>query len=49
VYSINKKGFLLTFRDVFFKVFTLENYRKVFKVFSIIPLNPIVVLDCLKI
>jgi hypothetical protein len=46
---INKKGFLLAFKNAFFNVFTKNNCYKAFKALGLVPLNAQVVLDCLKV
>jgi hypothetical protein len=49
VFHINKEGFLPTFKDAFFNVFTKENYQKAFKAAGLVPINAQVVLDRLKV
>jgi hypothetical protein len=49
VFYINKEGFLPAFKDAFFDVFTIENYRKAFKAAGLVPTNAQVVLDRLKV
>ena len=39
IFYINKEGFLLAFRDVFFNMFIIENYKKAFKALGLILLN----------
>jgi hypothetical protein len=49
VFHINKEGFLPTFKDAFFDVFTEENCRKAFKASGIVPINAQIVLDRLEV
>jgi hypothetical protein len=49
VFHINKEGFLPTFKDAFFNVFTEENCRKAFKAAGLVPINAQVVLDRLEV
>jgi hypothetical protein len=49
VFYINKKGFLLAFKDAFFNIFTKDNCCKAFKALGLVPLNAQVVLDYLKV
>jgi hypothetical protein len=49
VFYINKEGFLPTFKDVFFNMFTEVICRKAFKALGLVPLNAQVVLDRLKV
>jgi hypothetical protein len=49
VFYINKEGFLLAFKDIFFNIFIKDNYCKAFKALGLVPLNAQVVLDCLKV
>ena len=49
IFHINKEGFLPTFKDAFFDVFTEENCRKAFEASGIVPINAQVVLDHLKV
>jgi hypothetical protein len=48
VFHINE-GFLPAFKDAFFDVFTIENYRKAFEASGIVPLNAQVVLERLEV
>ncbi|KAF2802047.1 uncharacterized protein BDZ99DRAFT_402138, partial [Mytilinidion resinicola] len=49
VYYINKKGFLLAFKDAFFDVFIYKNYKKAFKASKLVPINAQVVFNRLNI
>ena len=49
VFYINKEGFLLAFKDAFFNIFTIENYKKAFKAFRLVLLNAAEVLKRLKV
>lgn len=49
LHIINKEGFLPTFKDAFFNVFTEENYYKAFKALGLVPINTQVVLDYPKV
>ena len=49
IFHINKEGFLLAFRDAFFDIFTIENYKKAFKALGPVLLNLLIVLNRLKV
>ncbi|KAF2806021.1 uncharacterized protein BDZ99DRAFT_359317, partial [Mytilinidion resinicola] len=49
VYYINKKGFLLAFKNAFFNIFTYKNCKKAFKASGLVPINAQVVLNRLNI
>ncbi|EFQ92916.1 hypothetical protein PTT_09883, partial [Pyrenophora teres f. teres 0-1] len=43
------EGFLSTFKDAFFNVFTYENYKKAFEVVGLVPIDAQRVLDRLEV
>ncbi|KAF1967858.1 hypothetical protein BU23DRAFT_482234, partial [Bimuria novae-zelandiae CBS 107.79] len=49
VFYINKKGFLLAFKNTFFNIFIKEIYKKACKVFRLVPLNTIKVINYFKV
>jgi hypothetical protein len=49
VFHINKEGFLPAFKDAFFDVFTVENFRKAFEAAGLVPTNAQVVLNRLEV
>ncbi|KAF2801346.1 uncharacterized protein BDZ99DRAFT_403502, partial [Mytilinidion resinicola] len=49
VYYINKKGFLLAFKNAFFNIFIYKNYKKAFKASRLVPINTQVVFNRLNI
>jgi len=49
IFYINKEGFLPAFRDAFFNVFIIENYKKAFKVLGLVPIDAAMVLNRLKV
>ena len=49
IFYINKKGFLLAFRDAFFNIFIIKKYKKAFKALGLVPIDVAVVFNCLKV
>jgi hypothetical protein len=49
VFHINIEGFLPAFKEAFFDVFTETNCRKAFEASDLVPLDALVVLNCLEV
>ena len=40
---------MLAFRDAFFNIFTIENYKKAFKALGLVPIDAAMVLNCFEV